>query len=85
MDDRISHPAPKSFPNYYILNNLKISHKQKVVLYTMINQPTCRKIMVDQFCRLARRYFPEDKDLKHIQELEEEFKSKEIVKAVDIF
>ena len=46
----------KSFPNYYILNNFKVAHQQKVILHAMLSQETCPRIMIREFCRLARKF-----------------------------
>lgn len=43
----------KIFPNYYILNNLPISHPQKAIFYAMVQQRTCPAVMTTQFCKLA--------------------------------
>lgn len=48
------------FPNYYILNKLKVSHKQKAIFHCMLKHSTCPEIMVAQFCRLARTYYGDE-------------------------
>ena len=42
-------------PNYYFLHNPKTF--SKCTLQAAINQPTDRKIMTEQFCKLAKEYF----------------------------
>lgn len=44
-------------PNYYFLHNPKTALRQQMTLQTAINQTTDRKIMVMQFCKLAKEYF----------------------------
>ena len=53
-----NHPIPNHFPNYYILNNIEVSHKQKLCLHVMVKQPTSPEVMIHLFLKLAKRYYP---------------------------
>ena len=59
IDDSSGKQVYKFFPNYFILNNISIAHKQKKVLHAMLQQQTDPEIMIEQFCKLARACYPD--------------------------
>ena len=64
------------FPNYYFFTNREIAHKQKATLHAMQKQETSSKIMIREFTKLARKYYPSHE--KDISKLEEDFLNKKM-------
>ena len=76
VDDSTGKQVYKFFPNHFILNNITISHRQKAVLHTMLNQKTDPQIMIEQFCKLALACYSYDK--MQINNLKNDFSGKSV-------
>ena len=77
-DDGTGKQVYKFFPNYFILNNITIAHRQKQLLHAMLNQKTDPQIMIEQFCKLAATCYPDKDSQREINNLKKDFLGKSV-------